>query len=104
MWSIFFEAVVLSAITFLIPLCGKSSKGLSADETEPVSRLLHLYRPQVSGSAACSTSCTDILPLLPEGLLLKHLHQAQGNFPSFGRNINIFRRASGKSPLDFGFS
>ena len=28
-----------------------------------------LYAASFAGSAACSTSCTDILPLLPEGVI-----------------------------------
>ena len=79
---------------------------MSADETEPVSPPSSpLYAASLAGSAACSTSCTDILPLLPEGVIVEtSTSSSSATSQALGEILTFSGGASGKSPLDFGFS
>ena len=59
----------------------------------------------MAGSAACSTSWTDILPLLPEGVIVEtSTSNSSATSHAFGEIFTLSGGAEGKSPLDFGFS
>ena len=70
-------------------------------------RLLHLLghaRKSLVGSAACSTSCTDILPLLPEGVIVEtSTSSSSATSQALGEILIFSGSASGKSPQIFGF-